>query len=276
MSDLQKLVFQAVALLPAIFVWAWMLRRVKERGGRVPTSGFGWPDLLLAFFLCGVFALAPLREWLAPEAGATVSSTQAMMRPESQIVQSLLLFLGFIVVIWVSLRYRKISPAEMFGLRRFSPVLAFLVGSLVIAAIFPMLAVLGHAIQSLLQEAVKEQEVVTYFRKVQETGNSRSIGLIVFAAVFFQPAVEELLFRGYFYGVFKGWAGALASAVFTATLFAAIHTNVAALLPLLAFALVLTLAYEWSGSLLVPISMHMVFNGVQLAVLTLAPQWVTQ
>jgi membrane protease YdiL (CAAX protease family) len=107
---------------------------------------------------------------------------------------------------------------------------------------------------------------------MREAGKTRSVALVIFAAVVFQPAVEEFLFRGYFYGVFKGWAGAAASAIFTATVFATIHTSVTALLPLLVFALVLTLAYEWSGSLLVPISMHMVFNGAQLALMVLVPE----
>jgi membrane protease YdiL (CAAX protease family) len=109
-------------------------------------------------------------------------------------------------------------------------------------------------------------------KQSKKSGDPSMFGMLVFVAVVFQPAVEELLFRGYFYGVFKGWAGAVASAIFTATLFAAIHGNVAALVPLLLFALGLTLAYEWSGSLLVPVAMHMTFNGVQLAVLTWAPQ----
>jgi membrane protease YdiL (CAAX protease family) len=131
-------------------------------------------------------------------------------------------------------------------------------------------------VQAGLPQVTKEQDVVTMFRETQKAGDQRILVMMVFVAVIFQPIVEEVLFRGYFYGVFKGWAGTAASAIFTATLFAAIHVNVAALGPLLVFALFLTLAYEWSGSLMVPIAMHMTFNGVQLAILTWAPNLIKQ
>ena len=128
--------------------------------------------------------------------------------------------------------------------------------------------------QHYLQGEAKEQEIVTLYRDVARAGDASNVALLLFVAVMFQPVVEEIIFRGYFYAVFKSWAGSLASAIATATLFATIHTTVVAFPALLILALALTLAYEWSGSLLVPISMHMAFNGVQLALLTIGSRVV--
>ena len=98
----------------------------------------------------------------------------------------------------------------------------------------------------------------------------RQLILPILIVAVLQPIAEEILFRGYFYAVFKGWAGALASAIFTSILFATVHTNVAALPALLVLALALTLAYEWSGSLKLPIAMHMLFNGIQVGAMAWA------
>jgi membrane protease YdiL (CAAX protease family) len=164
---------------------------------------------------------------------------------------------------------------ELFGLRRLAPSRAFLSGVGIIATLFPVLLLVGVIVQQFLQGGAKEQEIVTLYRDVAKSGDTQNLALLLFVAVFFQPIVEEIIFRGYFYAVFKSWAGGLASAIATATLFATIHTTVVAFPALLILALALTLAYEWSGSLLVPISMHMAFNGVQLTLLTIGSRVVS-
>ncbi len=82
------------------------------------------------------------------------------------------------------------------------------------------------------------------------------------------PFFEELLFRGIFLPVFArhlrvGWAIAC-----VALLFAAIHVNVASLLPLFVMSVAFSLAYLYSGNLLVPVLMHGLFNAFNLALLT--------
>lgn len=272
MSDFQRFVIQLVVTLPGVIVCSRLIRGIRERGGRVVSTAFGWPDLLLAFFLCGVFALIPLSASLASRAVAA----EVKVPGRDALVMNFIVFGGFIGVIWASLRWRQLSPVQLFGFRRLALWRAVLIGILIIAAVFPLLGTLSTIVQGLLQEAAKEQEVVTMFRKTQESGDQGAIALMAFTAVIFQPFVEEYLFRGYLYGVFKGWSGPIASAIFTATLFATIHMSLAALLPLLILALILTLAYEWSGTLWVPIAMHMTFNGVQLAIMTWLPQLAGQ
>jgi hypothetical protein len=119
-----------------------------------------------------------------------------------------------------------------------------------------------------LQGEAKEQDVVSAFREMAQAGNLPHTIMLVAFAVIIMPVVEELLFRGFLYPVFKGWAGALASTVFVSALFATLHLNLASLPALFVLALTFSLAYEWSGSIALPIVMHMAFNGIQLLLMT--------
>jgi len=242
----------------------WMIGVVRRRGGRVSTEGLGLPDVLVSFFLCGFLGLATfISDAKTGEDGsARVLTTQ-------QVVPNIIFFLTFVGLLVGFLLVRRISPVQLFGLRRLPPGRAFLSGVGIIATLFPALLLVGFVVQIFLHGNAKEQEIVTLYRDVAKAGDTSNLALLLFVAVLFQPIVEEIIFRGYFYAVFKSWAGALASAIATATLFATIHTTVVAFPALLVLALALTLAYEWSGSLLVPISMHMAFNGVQLTLLTI-------
>lgn len=92
-----------------------------------------------------------------------------------------------------------------------------------------------------------------------------AIVLTVFAA----PVAEELLFRGIFLPLLArrlglGWAILLTSAGF-----ALFHAHVPSLAALTLLAMAFSLAYLYSGSLMAPVVMHALFNGVNLAVLWL-------
>lgn len=81
------------------------------------------------------------------------------------------------------------------------------------------------------------------------------------------PLFEEVLFRGIFLPVLAkrmrvGWAVVLVS-----VFFAAIHMNVMSLLPLFVMSAAFSLAYLYSGNLLVPVLMHGFFNAFNLALL---------
>jgi uncharacterized protein len=253
--------------LPSLFLVAWMLNSVRNRGGRVRTEMLGLPDLLMAFFLSSFFGFGVLAAGKVAAAAAAAGQGGAPSVSPDHIGQNVIFFLGLVGIILAMLWYRRISLAEFFGIRRINPIYAILAGATIIFAIFPIFLVLGQIIQNLLQEAAHEQDVVTMFRKVVEKGDKETLTLLFLMAVGFQPVVEELIFRGYIYPTFKGWAGTLASAVATSLLFATVHMSATALPLLFVLALLLTLAYEWTGSILVPIAMHTCFNGSQLMIL---------
>lgn len=89
--------------------------------------------------------------------------------------------------------------------------------------------------------------------------------LMVALAVLVAPLVEELMFRGLFQSMIRSYLGRPWVAIaITSALFATIHTNQEHWPALFILALGLGYSYEKSGSLLRPIFMHAMFNGVTI------------
>jgi membrane protease YdiL (CAAX protease family) len=114
---------------------------------------------------------------------------------------------------------------------------------------------------------------VKIFQHAVRTGNGGIILQMVIAAVCIAPVAEEILFRGYIYPVFKRTIGTVPAALGSALLFAAIHGNALGFPGLTLLALALTLAYEFTGSLAVPVFMHAWFNGLSLLGMWLAVRY---
>src|ERR1700736_1169828 len=81
------------------------------------------------------------------------------------------------------------------------------------------------------------------------------------------PGVEEFLFRFFIYGVLKRYFGRLLGVIFSALLFAAVHAHLPSFAPLFVLGSCFAIAYEWSGSILVPMMMHALFNAITLTAL---------
>jgi membrane protease YdiL (CAAX protease family) len=95
--------------------------------------------------------------------------------------------------------------------------------------------------------------------------------LIVLFAVLIVPVFEELLFRGFFQTSLrtlsgKTWVGIMLTSVFFAILHPPTH-----ILALFALSCGLGYAYERHGSLLRPILMHILFNGLSVVMTLLMP-----
>jgi membrane protease YdiL (CAAX protease family) len=94
-------------------------------------------------------------------------------------------------------------------------------------------------------------------------------------AVAVAPVAEEFIFRFFLYGVFKRYFGKLPGLVLNASLFAAVHTHLPSFAPLFVLGSCFTIAYEWSGSILVSMTMHALFNSLTLTLLAF-PQTLVQ
>ena len=97
-----------------------------------------------------------------------------------------------------------------------------------------------------------------------------------FVAVLTAPLIEELIYRGVLYSALERAAGVAIAVIVVSLLFAGIHVfqysnniGVITVITLLSFSL--TLARAYSGSVLPPFIIHLVFNGIQSLVLALAP-----
>lgn len=95
--------------------------------------------------------------------------------------------------------------------------------------------------------------------------------LALVAAVLLAPLGEELLFRGLLYPALRRRRGVVTAVVISSVVFAVVHLDVAvtqplALVGLAAVGVVLALARERSGGLLVPVVAHAAYNATALVV----------
>jgi membrane protease YdiL (CAAX protease family) len=103
---------------------------------------------------------------------------------------------------------------------------------------------------------------------VQKLGQRGPAELLAigFAAVVLAPVLEEIFFRGAFYGHLRKGHSALLAGLLSALVFAAVHPQGLAMVPVLgAIGFVLALLREWRGSLIAAIVAHAGNNAFTLS-----------
>jgi hypothetical protein len=90
------------------------------------------------------------------------------------------------------------------------------------------------------------------------------------------PLVEEIIYRGMLFGALQRAIGAVGSIVMVSVLFAAVHipqywSNGWVIAVICVLSITLTVVRAFGGSLLPPIVIHYVFNGIQSVLLVLGP-----
>ncbi len=88
---------------------------------------------------------------------------------------------------------------------------------------------------------------------------------MVLTACLLAPVCEEFFFRGVVFNAFRGRLGTTGASAAAALVFALIHGNIFAALPLFVMALCLTRAYVATESIWAPVAMHALFNAASLA-----------
>jgi CAAX protease family protein len=127
-------------------------------------------------------------------------------------------------------------------------------------------------VQHFLGGGSSKQSIVELFNSSQTI--QQRILIITFAVVI-APAAEEFMFRFFLYGVLKRYFGYLFGLVANSLLFAAVHGHLPSFAALFVLGCCFTLAYEWSGSILVSMTMHSLFNAMTLIILAF-PQFSQQ
>ncbi len=256
-----------VALLvgAGALVYSRMARRLAREGGKVEVASFDLPELLMSIVFASFFTLLTVSACLGP------AKTDSAVKIETVLPNSAL-FILFTVGIGAFIRYRGVKLRTAFGLDRLTVVgvSGWALGLLVAA--FPLLQVANYLTAAVMHGDAQPQPLVDLFNTAARHHDFRVMGIIGVSAVLIQPACEEFLFRGFFYGVWKRYLGPLGSGFLASLLFAAFHTSAAAFAGLFTLAVCLNIAYERTGSLFVPILMHALFNFVSLLVLFSAVQ----
>jgi membrane protease YdiL (CAAX protease family) len=249
-------VVSALLLVVGLYIYVSLIRQISGRRSTPPNgpTRFGLPEAVLAaglifLLLLGVFA------------SVSKPSVQFSSRV---LVENLLFTLGIVLVVVAFLRLRGFDLNLLGGFSQTSFLRALSMGTILMLAAYPLIALADAITQRLLGSGSSMQSIVELFN------GSRTIQqrmIIIIFAVAVAPAAEEFLFRFFLYGVLKRFFGRFFGLTANALLFAAVHTHLPSFAPLFVLGTCFTIAYEWSGSILVSMTMHALFNSVSLTLL---------
>ena len=137
---------------------------------------------------------------------------------------------------------------------------------------YPLILAAQALASNIFGSADDSQLIVKYFL---EHPDLRHRVAVILMAVIVAPVAEEVLFRGYFYGVIRRFGGRIPALLTSSLLFAAIHVHLPSFLGLFLLAVILCLLYERTGSLWASITMHAAFNASTIVVLILWPEVIS-
>jgi len=247
----------ALYFFASICVYLALIFQISARAsplGGAPTKSFGLPEAIVAGALIFLFLRA---------IGASVSRSSVELNARD-LLANLIFTVVMVLFIATFLKLRGIDLRSAAGFFRLNFLRAVSMGTILLLAAYPLIALSEAVTQSLFGSGSSKQNVVELF------SGSRTIEqriMIIVFAVAIAPVVEEFLFRFFLYGVLKRYFGRFLGITVNALLFAAAHTHFPSFVPLFVLGSCFTIAYEWSGSILVAMTMHSLFNTVSLTVL---------
>jgi len=262
-------IFSAFYVLAALYVFFSLIRQIRARESHleaapdISTKRFDWPEALLA----GVLVL-----FLLLNVFTAIARPEQVPLTSQDLVANLFFVIAVVLVIASFLRLRRFDLDALGGFSRISFIRAASTGTILLFFSYPLLAIAESIVQAVFGIGSGKQEIIDLFN------SSHSLEqriLVVILAVVIAPIAEEFIFRLFIYNVLKRYFGVAIAVVFNALLFAAVHTHLPSLAPLFVLGACFTLGYEWSGSILVSMTMHALFNGVQLTLLAF-PQLAQQ
>ncbi len=222
------------------------------------------PELIKLIVLIGFIQGGLFLTW-----GATrmIKGDVELKNPIIAMVLAVLCFQGLALLLVHFFLHRHLTNwLEGFGLD-FHPGHSLLLGVGVgILIVYPVLLLNDLCFHLFERFALhpQEQPAVEILRGA-ETLLSRVATCI--ATDFLAPIGEEVVFRGVLYPWAKRTFSQTIALWGTAILFGAIHVNLSSFIPLTILALVLVWLYEYTGNLLAPIAVHVVFNGTNFIAL---------
>jgi CAAX protease family protein len=237
--------------------------RIRSASGtEVPARSFGLPEAVLASVLIFFFLL-------------TISSTvpdPALQFHPRNLLANFLLSAFVLLVIVTLLQFRGFDVGALAGLFRISFFRLLGTGAILLFFAYPLIGFSEAINQRFFGGGSSKQNIVEFFsgaRTIEER-----IMIIVFA-VAIAPIVEEFVFRFFIYGVLKRYVGCLLGVILSSLLFAAAHAHFPSFVPLFVLGSCFAIAYEWSGSILVSMTMPSLFNSLTLTALAF-PEIISQ
>lgn len=240
----------------AYLIWLWRKRLVETS-----QSFFTLADAVLAALIVAGLGMIMLLNFVLML--RQDSSQEAVSFTLGGVVFAVIFYIATygtaaaFICIWMVVR--EINPWQAFGLHR----LDWRMLGTAFGCFLAGLALVIFAQELLEQLAGKFplQPLVIFW--IENDGWLDRTVVAVFAVVV-APVFEEIVFRGYFYGILKRYTGIVAAAIIVSAFFAVVHMHWPALPGLFIVGMVFTFAYERSGSLTAPIVCHALFNTASL------------
>lgn len=238
--------------------WPERVTRLKAR----PWSA--QQGLFLLLVLMALYFASTALQPLIDEWGGHEDNEQASQRIVIQSISFHIIGLGIVAL---SLIRRRVTWRDAFGLEPRAIPGNVGMGVMFYLAALPFIVFYTFVYQAVLRGMGQEimlQEVA------QIVAGEQSFWMRVYLAglaVVLAPLFEEILFRGIGLPLIARKWGAAAAVVIVSLFFAAIHFHLPSMMPLFVIAVAFSLAYIHSGSIMVPMVMHALFNGVNVAVL---------
>lgn len=258
-------VTNAFFLVAGVYIYVSLVRQISSRVTEPDTAlarRFGWPEATLAVFLALFFLLTL--------AGSS-SHNMTRMRNRDLIV-SAVFTIGLLLVVAGFLRVRRFDLNSLGGFSKIGFFRTAVTGGVLMLAAYPLIFLADVITQRLLRKAPEKQAIVELFN-ASSTLEQRV--LIIVLAVSVAPLAEEFIFRFFMYNVVKRYFGRAVGVVVSALLFAAVHAHLPSFAPLFVLGSCFAIAYEWSGSILVSMTMHALFNALTLTALAF-PELIQQ
>lgn len=252
-------VINILFLIAAVYIYASLLRQIRLRRSTVsegvpPLRSFGLAEVLLAAGIVG---------WLGINV-AFSALVQSAKVGTGNLIMGAVFTVALMAFMLLFLKLRGFDLSSAAGLEKIGFGRVIATGLVLLFAAYPLIIFADLITQRFFGAGSSKQTIVELFNASQSIEQRM---LIIFIAVVIAPAAEEFIFRFFIYGVLKQYAGAVLALIASALLFAGVHAHVPSFAPLFVLAGCFTVAYEWSGSLLVPMTMHSIFNSLSLIAL---------
>ncbi len=252
-------VLSLLYVLASLYVYISLIHQIRARslsgvGLNAPARTFGGPEAILA---------ALLILFLSVSIGASVSLPSSQFSTHN-LIGNFLLMVFLVLFIVTFLRLRGFDVGSLGGFYRISFLRTLSTGAILLFFAYPLILWSDIITQRLFGGGSSRQNIVEFFSGSRTL--EQRIMIIVFA-IAIAPVIEEFLFRFFLYNVIKRYLGRLVGVTFSALLFAAAHAHFPSFVPLFVLGSCFAIAYEWTGSLLVAMTMHSLFNSLTLTAL---------
>ncbi|NWK55828.1 CPBP family intramembrane metalloprotease [Verrucomicrobiaceae bacterium N1E253] len=226
-------------------------------------------DLLGIAVLIFYFASTMLAQQLpAAQAADADPAAQAKQITPAILITGMLIQLFPAALAIILLASRHIPLGSYFGLRMAKAYrLLYMAPAAVLISYLFMIGLSATGFESWLEwlfgQPFEPQQTIQLY---QESDEIIIRALFIVSVVVIAPVVEEVVFRGYVYTVTKRYTSRIFATLLSAVFFSVVHNFIPGLLPLAFLAILLTIAYEITGSLWAPISIHALFNACTLII----------